>query len=352
MLRPLAEEDKRRVLAAIDVVDGPGRPSSERATLVRASVERFLAEAGEAPSKRRYEEWRVGHSDKAIPSATFVSNTFGTWAKAMDALGLKPTADIIGYRLRAIGPGPTDDQIVKDLRRCGRELGKDRLLFREYRDWARAQERAGRAANTLLISTNTFIARFGSFAAALRRAGLKTALNGPRTRSTENTPERLTEHLRAAARDQGGERLTLEGYNGWRNRQLHLGGAVPAGETIADHFDGWRRALATAGLSYEREGSGYGRGRGRKVAVEHMAHCLLCAAHARGLPLTIGSYKIWRAKMLEDRGVTPPASDSVIQNRIAPWSTIRALVEEAMREEDPLESLVEDLHAEEALRVR
>ena len=209
--------------------------------MAKAAVERFLAEAGGPPSKRRYEDWRVGHSDKAIPSATFVSNTFGSWAKAMDALGLKPTADIVGYRLRAMGPGPTDDEVIADLRRCGRELKKKRLLFRQYRDWARRQERLGKAANTLLISPNTFIARFGSFAAALRLAGLETALNGPRTRSTENTPERLIGLLRACASEESVDRLTVERYNGWRDRVLRAGGAVPAAETIADHFGGWRR---------------------------------------------------------------------------------------------------------------
>ena len=135
-----------------------------------------------------------------------------------DALGLKPTADIVGYRLRAMGPGPTDDEVIADLRRCGRELKKKRLLFRQYRDWARRQERLGKAANTPPISPNTFIARLGSFAAALRLAGLETALNGPRTRSTENTPERLIGLLRACASEESVDRLTVERYNGWRDR--------------------------------------------------------------------------------------------------------------------------------------
>ena len=89
-------------------------------------------------------------------------------------------------------------------------------------------------------------------------------------------------------------------------------------------------------------GSGYGRGRGRKVTIEHMAHRLLCAAHKRGAPLTIGSYKVWRAEILRDPRATPPASESVIQ-KVATWSVIKDLVNEAMREEDPLASLVEDL---------
>lgn len=353
ILRPLAEEDKRRVLSAIDAVEGPGGPSSERATLARASVERFLAEAGGPPSKRRYEEWRISHSDNAIPSATFVSNTFGSWAKAMDALGLKPTADIVGYRLRSLGSGPTNEEVIADLRRCGRELGKKRLLFREYREWARGEERAGRAANTLLISPNSFITRFGSFATALRLAGLETALNGPRTRSSENTGERLIACLRRAAADERIDRITLERYDGWRERGLRAGHAIPAGGTIAEHFGGWRRALSAAGLSSSNEErAGYGRGRGRKVSLEHMARCLLEAAHRRGMPLTIGSYRKWRAMVLDDLGLPPPPSESVIQNRIAPWSTIKELLEEAIREDDQVASLVEDLRAEEALRAR
>jgi hypothetical protein len=159
--------------------------------------------------------------------------------------------------------------------------------------------------------------------------------------------------LRVAAADEQVPRLTLERYDGWRDRCLRAGGAIPAGRTVAEHFGGWQRALAAAGLaSSSEERAGYARGRGRKVAVEHMARCLLAAAADRGTPLTIGSYGIWRAPLLDDPHVPPPASDSVIQNRIAPWSTIRDLIEEAMREDDPFECLVEDLRAEEARRAR
>ncbi len=163
----------------------------ERVTVARHAVERFLADTGGPVSKRRDEAWRAAREDRpTIPSGTFVSNTFGSWAKAMDALGLKVTPDHLGFRLRTVGSAPGGSQVITDLRRCGAELGKSRLLFREYREWARNQERSGRAANTLLISPNSFLSRFGSFTAALRLAGLDSALNGPRTCSTENTRER------------------------------------------------------------------------------------------------------------------------------------------------------------------
>lgn len=56
--------------------------------------------------------------------------------------------------------------------------------------------------------------------------------------------------------------------------------------------------------------------------------------------------------MLRDPLATPPVSDAAVQRRIAPWSVIRNLLEEALREEDPLACLVEDLRAEESRRER
>lgn len=354
LLRPLSEEDKRCVLASLDAAETRGA-GPERDTLARLAVDRFLSETGGPPSKRRYEDWRRDHRDRAeIPSATFVLNTFGTWAKAMDAMGLKPTADQLGYRLRSLGSRPSDERVIADLRRCAAALGRSRLLFREYRQWAKAQERAGRGANTLLVSPNSFISRFGSFAAALRRAGLESALNGPRTRSTENTPERLIEHLRAASEATGGGRVTVDRYRAWRDPRVKAGEAVPATDTISERFGGWGRALAAARLASPNEDSaGYGRGRGKKVSVDYMACCLLEAARARGLPLSIGSYGIWReGRRGGSTRFPPPASDSVIQHRIATWTTVRRLLEEAVDRAEPEVWLAAAFRAEERRRGR
>lgn len=353
LLRPLCDEDKRCVLAALDAASSPTPVAPERLTFLEASLERFLSETGGTPSKRRYERWRLDGSHEDVPSATFIANTFGSWAKAMDALGHKPTSDHLGYRLRTLGPGPSDQQVIADLRRCGRELGKTRLLFREYRAWAKAQEVTGRGANTLLVSPNTFIGRFGSFAAALRLAGLEPARGGPRTRSSQNTPERLVDSLRRGSEDAGGGRISFDRYEAWRERRFRAGEPVPAAHTISKGFGGWRLALSAAGLAAPDEtAAGYGRGRGRKMSIDHVARSLIEAARTLDWPLRLTSYERWRAERLADVRRPPPPSSSLIQNRIGTWTTIRTLIQASLDEPDPEAALAAGLRAEEAQRGR
>ncbi len=295
------------MLGVLDAGDSKGA-RAERALLAKGAIERFLAETGGPPSKRRYERWRLANPDHGeIPSATFVENTYGSWSKAMDALALKPTVDHLGYRLRTLGPSPRNEQVIADLRRCGEELGTDHLIFREYRAWARAQEREGRGPHTLLLSPNTFIKRFGSFAAALRLAGLKPTRHGPSTRSTENTPERLADCLRRAAEEMGQVRITVPSYEAWRERQLLSGEGVPSAWTISKRMGGWSRALGAAGLTAANEAElGYGRGRGAKISLEHLARSLVAAGEAVDGPLTVRKYERWRATQL-DRPYSPRA---------------------------------------------
>lgn len=45
--------------------DAPGETTSERMTFVRASIDRFLGETGESPSKRHFECWRLEKAEGA-----------------------------------------------------------------------------------------------------------------------------------------------------------------------------------------------------------------------------------------------------------------------------------------------
>jgi hypothetical protein len=353
LLRPLPEEDRRSVLSSLDAGDSKGaRP--ERTILARAAVDRFLSETGGPPSKRRYERWRVAHDDRGeIPSATFIETTYGSWSSAMDAMGLKPSIDHLGYRLRALGPSPSDEDVVADLRRCGEELDTDRLLFREYRAWAKEQEREGRGPQTLLLSPNSFIKRFGSFTAALRLAGLEPALNGPRSRTTENTPERLAECLRQAAEDTGRLKITIPGYEAWRQRRYLSGEDVPSAWTITKHLGSWSTALGAAGLTAPNEAElGYGRGRGRKVSIDHMARCLIAVARSEGQLPTVRSYERWRGAHADRPDLPRVPSAATVISRIARWTRVRALLEEALRRPEPQKWLTRALGREEERRAR
>jgi hypothetical protein len=336
LLSPLTDDDKRCVLQSLEAI-GPHHPvSPERLGIVTAAVERYQSETGRSLSKRSYEHWRrEAENTSSLPSATFIANTFGSWAKATDALGFEPHPRHLGFRLRAQGAKPTDEMVVEDLRRCAQDLGVYQLRFRQYRKWALEQERAGRALNTLLISPNTFLKRFGGFASALRQAGLEPVDIGPRTRVTENTEARMLSAVREASKRLGGRRITLREYDALREQRWEQGVAVPAGYTIRRAYGTWSKVLVAAGLAHAKEADlGYGRGRGRKVTKRYMARCLLAAAGGGELP-SLKRYEKWRHEELVDTSRPRPCSSAVVCNRIAPWIEIRKLVAEAQSAPDP-----------------
>lgn len=342
LLRHCAEADRRRVLDALDAVETPA--SGERASFALSAIERFRSESPAAPSKRRYEAWRRSHPDReSIPSATFVANTFGSWAKAMDAAGVRPSVRHRAYRLRALGQPPSDQEVLEDLRRCARELGLSRLRFADYRRWARERERTGRATRPLIVSPNTFIARFGSFPSAVARAGLRPARCGPRGKSSEHTPKRLVECLREADRSRNPRRgsLTVEAYERWRANRIARAEAedrwlaVPSASAIRDRFGGWPAALRAARLVSRERASGSARGRGQKMSEEQIAASLVDAARELGPELTYERYLRWRVRRVDDLARPRPPSRSLISRKAGSWRRAKAFALAALSQPDP-----------------
>ena len=115
-----------------------------------------------------------------------------------------------------------DAELLEDMRRAARRLGKGRLGASEYR-------RLGG------YSPSTVVRRFGSWNAAVERAGLEAP--------AQASDEELLEDLRRVAGRLGRDRLGQDEYNR-RGRYNH--------QMIARRFGSWgkaveRAALATAG---------------------------------------------------------------------------------------------------------
>lgn len=347
LLRDLGEEDLRLVLGALD--GARSRVRGERVALVASAIGWYRSESRAPLSKRRFTAWRREHPDRAsIPSATFVENTFGGWAKAMDALGVRPAADHRARRLRSLGTRPSNDQVLADLGRCGAELGLRRLRFSDYRRWALDQERAGRGPEALLVSPNTFSSRFGSFPRALLAAGLEPAGRGPSGRTSDHTRERLIACLReAAGARRGSGALTIADYERWRAERIeHARGAgewlaVPGTHAIRRRFGSWPGALAAAGLVSARRAAHNARGRGRQMSSEQIAAGLIDAARELGDRLSFAGYEHWRTARVRDLSRPRPPSRSLIHRKVGSWSRARGLALAAVKRPDPLSWLTD-----------
>ena len=134
--------------------------------------------------------------------------------------GLQPEDRELPARVRLgqHGAAVDDAELLEDLRRAAQQLGKGRLGASDYR-------RLGG------YSPTTVVRRFGSWNAAIERAGL--------TAPAPASDEELLEDLRQVARQLGRDRLGQTEYNrhGRYNSQM-----------MARRFGSWGKALARAGL--------------------------------------------------------------------------------------------------------
>jgi hypothetical protein len=122
---------------------------------------------------------------------------------------------MVKYELEAFHRDIKDEELLADLRRVGKELGKNRVTFREYGKMGR-------------FSSGTIAVRFGSWHEAIDRANLKRTIN--RNISEEELFENLVEVWATVGRQP-------------RCRDLQQGASRFSWSTYANRFSSWRNAL-------------------------------------------------------------------------------------------------------------
>ncbi|MGI8801036.1 MAG: hypothetical protein ACR2KV_02525 [Solirubrobacteraceae bacterium] len=326
VLKDLDVADRRLVLAELDSVDR--MVGSVRERLALAALGRCRGELRAVPSKGRYEEWRLGLRERGVPSASFVAGTFGGWAKALDAAGLEPTADLRALQFRGRRKLASDDEILAGLRECAAETGQP-LLFRAYRAWARERERSvGEDLPLLPTSLGSLINRFGSYANALARAGLHASIQGPRLRYRDHAEIGLAA-IRAAHVATGPGDLTCTAFCEWRAMELarlEANGelpAIPSVNSIRRAHGSWPGVLVAAGLKTPERAAQECRGRGSRITPAVITQSLLLAIDDLGADMKCEEYFEWRKRKVLEPDAPRLASLGVITRNDGAWATAK-----------------------------
>jgi Homing endonuclease associated repeat len=330
-LREMDDRDRRFVLQQLD--GSLASASSERIVLARSAMELFAAETGEALSKKRYERWRLGRSDRAtLPSATFVANTWnGSWSTAMDKLGFEPAADHAARRMAMKGEPLSDGDLLEHLRECADELGGTPRVS-DYHRWRRDKlRRPGSAAYAI---QQTYRRRFGGWHQAIEAAGLQPRAVVPTARVAEWSVEDALGYLRDADAQSGPRRMRVSQYDDWRRQRLAsvaVGGsrtAIPYGAAISSRLGGWLPALAAAGLISDRAAQSYRVGHGRSFSDTELDDALARFARETDCAPTSTAYQSWSKRtMAGDAGVHVPGRAAVCL-RLGTWAAAAARIRE------------------------
>lgn len=120
------------------------------------------------------------------------------------------------YELEPFHRNTPDEELLADLRRVAKELGKDRVTFREYKERGR-------------FTASTLAARFGSWLAAVDKAKLQRTIN--RNISNDELFVNLVDVWTILGRQP-------------RSRDLRPGSSRFSWNTYACRFSSWRKALA------------------------------------------------------------------------------------------------------------
>jgi len=151
-----------------------------------------------------------------LVSTRTVQRRFESWTSTVEQAGLKPGKP--GRSVKA-----TDEEILADLRRVADDRDTERLMIQDYAD----------ADADGLVSVQTVIRRFGSWAAALDEIDLEP---GHRENVTD---EEILADLRRVADDLDTKQLTVRDYD-------NADGIVSA-DTVSRRFGGWLSAIAKVG---------------------------------------------------------------------------------------------------------
>jgi hypothetical protein len=321
LLRDRSTDDRLYVFRALTarLSAGPtGAP--ERVTLATNALAACMDAIGKVPSRRSYDDWRREQERPSEwPSATSIRNLFGpSWAKALDALGVKPAPDVLARRLLNIGRGYTAEDVLAALRVCATALSPERLTFAIYHEWAQ-QELADPSGprQRLPLSSTVFCHHFGSWAGALTAAGYpelvsntgshrKSRPHGPAENYTE---DRILDCVREAARESKRSKvthkLTMPRYERWRDEKVEEAEArgevlfIPSVQVPLTRFGSWPLALRAAGLATEEEARLAPQRGFRRLTDHEVLACVLTALADTGYP-TPDSANGWKVTDTEE----------------------------------------------------
>jgi hypothetical protein len=179
------------------------RPPAYTDQQILNAVRTHAREHGRAPLAS---EW------DASPDRNIISQRFGSWNAALQTAGLSP---------RRIRRAWSDEEILEGLRQFADHYGRP----------PRSTDRVGPLAH--YPSPALAVTRFGSWSAALRRAGLEPGNPPPVTK------RQIATALREFSDRHGRSPTSSE----WQHARL-----TPATNTITRHCGSWHAALALAGL--------------------------------------------------------------------------------------------------------
>jgi hypothetical protein len=332
LLRDRSADDRLYVYRALTARLSAGPTSApERVTLAVNALATCMETIGKAPSRRSYDQWRASQERPSEwPSATSIRNLFGSsWAKALDALGVKPAPDVLARRLLNIGRGYTEDDCLAAIGSCVEALmPKEQLTFGTYHEWAQRElADASRPKQRLPLSSTVFCKHWGSWVGALTKAGFPELLpktgghkqGTPRGTADKYSDENVLDFLRQAAQEtkQGKmtKKLTMTGYDRWREAKIEAGREcgevifVPSVQVPLHRYGSWPRALHAAGLATEDEARLAPQQGTRRLTDEEVIGCVVAALSDIGYP-TPDSANGWKVKDEEDDSSQPRGDDS------------------------------------------
>ncbi len=252
-LRDRDVPDKRRVYAALVARTAKkGMPVNE--DLARNALHTCSGDIGRAPSRAEYDRWRSSQDRPGDwPSATFIRSAFGGWINALGATGLAPIEDVGSRGITAIGPAFSEQELIVALRACASAVGRGDPSRKRYRAWA-FEALATDPGRRVPRHPNTFLRSFGSWFDALHAAGL-TPSSSQRGGGQQKGEKEVLAALAEAHEELGPSRLTINGYEAWRFRQIardqDARNRLPRARTIGRRFGSWKAAVAKLGSRKE-----------------------------------------------------------------------------------------------------
>lgn len=116
-LRDRQVADRRFVFRAL--AGHPARVASDERldVALRSLIARCYADGGQSVSRRDYDTWCAAQSDpRVFASASFIRPVFGSWTKALQAVGYDSAGDARARGLVAIGGPRSEAELIEILR--------------------------------------------------------------------------------------------------------------------------------------------------------------------------------------------------------------------------------------------
>jgi hypothetical protein len=335
------DADLRFVFAALARRIGPGGGDGRRESALLA-LERCASELGiTQPTARKYATWRTtSDAGRGALSVQQIRTLFdGSWGHAVQAMPQVPGSDPLTRRMVARGPSFTDAECLDALKRWHAETGE--TTGRSYGAWA---DRTRRAEQTVRIpaSIDPIRNRFGSWAQALKAAGVTWPTQGPRhsrrQRVRNPTREEVTDALRLAYGELG-EPFTSVRYDEWvqRKASAHANSNTPfrisSSATICNIFGNWSTVVAEV-LGSDGAALEALRQRQIRFSEADLVRAWWECRTALGMVPSIGDYSRWRSATAERCGFKQwaPSYSSIVQ-RLGDGSWHRACMK--LQDEGP-----------------